>query len=181
MTVLTEKLTRSQTDSAESHFEALFLQHYDRVYRLLYRLVGERGEAEDLAQEVFWQLYQHPPRRADSNVAAWLYRVALNTGYNALRQQRRRARWDKWLLPEDNDDLSQQVEAHAEVAAVRRAFSRLAARDVQLLLLRQMDMSYADLAEVCQVSPTSVGALLARAAKAFRAAYLAETKEERHV
>lgn len=180
MSLLTEKMSVPAVDNhVEADFEALFLQHYDRVYGLLYRLVGERSEAEDLAQEVFWQLYRQPPRQADdSNISAWLYRVALNKGYNALRSRRRRWRWNWWLLPETSADPTQEADARAEVVQVRRALSRLPQRDVQLLLLRQMDFSYADLAQVCQVAPTSVGALLARASRAFRTAYLAETREE---
>lgn len=179
MSVLTEKMSvQAGNEQAEADFEVLFLQHYDRVYGLLYRLVGERAEAEDLAQEVFWQLYRRPPRQADSNISAWLYRVALNKGYNALRGRRRRWRWNWWLLPETSADPVQEAAERAEVAQVRRALSRLPQRDIQLLLLRQMDLSYAELAQVCQVAPTSVGALLARAARAFRAAYLAETREE---
>jgi RNA polymerase sigma-70 factor (ECF subfamily) len=49
--------------------------------------------------------------------------------------------------------------------------ARLPERQVQLLLLRQMDLSYAELAEVCEVAPGSVGTLLKRAAHAFRQAY----------
>ena len=73
-------------------FETLFQRHYDRVYGILFRLVGERGEAEDLAQEAFLRLHAHARRRrnSDDNVSAWLYRVATNLGYNALRDRRRR-------------------------------------------------------------------------------------------
>ncbi len=45
----------------EAEFEALFLQHYSRVYGVLYRLVGNKTEAEDLALETFWKLWDQPP------------------------------------------------------------------------------------------------------------------------
>jgi RNA polymerase sigma-70 factor (ECF subfamily) len=54
---------------------------------------------------------------------------------------------------------------------VRRALRRLPERQTQLLLLRQMGLSYAELADACGVAPGSVGTLLARAASAFRKAY----------
>src|SRR5689334_19996814 len=71
-------------------FEELFLRHYDQVYRVLYHLVGSREEAEDLAQETFLTLYHQPPSLPGGvALVAWLCRVALNRGYNALRGQRR--------------------------------------------------------------------------------------------
>ena len=58
--------------------------------------------------------------------------------------------------------------------AVRKALARLPKRDVQLLLMRQMGFSYAECADACNVAPSSVGTLLARAAKAFEKVYKEE-------
>jgi len=59
---------RSFTQTGEartvaSDFDALFLAHYDGVYRLAYRLAGTREEAEDLAQEAFLRLHRTPHLR----------------------------------------------------------------------------------------------------------------------
>ena len=62
----------------EAAFETLFRRHYALVYGIVYRLAPD--EADDLAQEVFLRLYRRPPRAGDSNLAAWLYRVAVNVG-----------------------------------------------------------------------------------------------------
>ncbi len=166
-------LDRAARGDSES-FAALFRRHYDRVYGILFRLVGERAEAEDLAQEVFLKLDAHAHRRrGEDNVSAWLYRVATNMGYNALRNRRRRREWEVFLAPE----VTGQNEAEAalvrrqERAAVRDALARLNERQAQLLILRQMEFSYAECAAVCDVAPGSVGTLLARAAQAFRQAY----------
>ena len=145
---------------------------YDRVYGILFRLVGERGEAEDLAQEVFLRLHAHARRRNyDDNVGAWLYRVATNLGYNALRDRRRRWQRDVYLLPVESGDTEADVARREERRAVRAALARLSERQAQLLILRQMEFSYAECAAIVGVAPASVGALLARAARAFRQAY----------
>lgn len=161
-------------------FDTLFYRHYDRVYGLLFRLVGNRAEAEDLTQEVFLKLYQQRFKRGrNHNVGGWLYRVATNAGYNAVRGRRRRWQRDTVLLPDPSDqppDPAEQAAQRETRRIVRRALARLPQRQVQLLLLRQMEMSYAELAEVCDVSPGSVGTLLRRAADAFRNAYLEEVK-----
>lgn len=156
-------------------FDALFRRHYDRVYGLLFRLVGNRVEAEDLTQEVFLKLYHRPLHgNREHNVGAWLYRVATNMGYNHIRGRRRFWQRNVVLVPEENSRQNDPAERAAERetrAAVRAALARLPERQVQLLLLRQMGLSYAELAEACEVAPGSVGTLLARAAEAFRKAY----------
>jgi RNA polymerase sigma-70 factor (ECF subfamily) len=178
--LLLERIRQGDTAS----FETLFYRHYDRVYGLLFRLVGSRGEAEDLSQEAFLKLYHHAfdqrPRlknpfkqEREQNISAWLYRVAMNLGYDALRSRGRRQQRDTLLVPDAQGapGAEQEVERWEERAAVRAALAKLSKRQVQLLLLRQMDFSYAECAAVCDVAPGSVGTLLARAARDFRQAY----------
>ncbi|MEM7117323.1 MAG: sigma-70 family RNA polymerase sigma factor [Chloroflexota bacterium] len=176
---LLNRLSQGDTDS----FETLFARHYDRVYGLLFRLLGNRSEAEDVAQEVFLKLYDHAFSQERSfwqrsfqkehNLSAWLYRVATNAGYNAVRGRKRRWQRDTVLLPDSAGMPGPDVilERAEQATAVRVALAQLPPRQTQLLLLRQMDLSYAELAEACDVAPGSVGTLLRRAAKAFRKAY----------
>lgn len=157
-------------------FETLFHRHYDRVYGILFRLVGSKAEAEDLLQEVFLRLYQRPPHDSERehNVSAWLYRVATNIGYNAIRGRKRQWQRNTILVPPESDPLAspeRQVESAETAAAVREALTQLAPQQAQLLILRQMGLSYAELANACELNVNSVGTLLARAARAFKFAY----------
>ena len=157
----------------QASFEALFHRHYNRVYHLLYRLMGNREEAEELAQEVFIKLYQRPLRRGD-NVGGWLYRVATNMAYNALRSEKRRGRREDAVAAEtplSAPSAAAEYQRRASRQAVRETLTRLTPRQGQLLLLRQMGFSYKELAELLGVSPNSIGTLLARAERAFRKAY----------
>jgi RNA polymerase sigma-70 factor (ECF subfamily) len=157
----------------ETSFEVLFHRHYPRVYGLLVRLLGDTAEAEELAQETFIRLYQRPLRQGD-NVGGWLYRVATNLGYNALRSTRRRDQREQAVMAEmplTAPSAAAEAERRALQVAVRAALARMKPRDGQLLLLRQMGFSYRELAEALDVSPNSIGTLLARAEKAFVKAY----------
>jgi RNA polymerase sigma-70 factor (ECF subfamily) len=178
--LLLERIRQGDTTS----FETLFYRHYDRVYGLLFRLVGNRVEAEDLTQEAFLKLYRHAfskrpftkPKRGpakEQNISAWLYRVATNLGYDTLRRRRRSQERDTLLVPDPlgSPGAEKEVEQRERQAAVRAALVRMPQRQVQLLLLRQMGLSYAECAAICDVAPGSVGTLLVRAAKAFREAY----------
>jgi len=161
----------------EACFEALFERHYDMVYGVLFRLAGTRAEAEDLAQEVFLKLYMRPLRSAE-NVAGWLYRVAVNTGYNALRSGHRReqreqaAARDQEHPPTPETEVS-RVELQREV---RVALEKISPRAAKMLLLREMGFSYQELADIVDVAPGSVGKLLARARQSFEKAYRGSTQ-----
>jgi len=155
-------------------FNTLFLRHYPTVFGLLYRLVGD--EVDDLAQETFLRLYRRPPRDPESSVRAWLCRVALNLGYNALRAARRRTGYEA-LSGYEGPAVAPEAAAPAadERRQVRRALARLKQRDASLLVLRYGGASYREIAETLGVAPTSVGTLLRRAEAAFERAYGAIT------
>lgn len=181
MTTMLEHLPDQQLLQLLDHgdlvsFETLFHRHYNRVYGILFRLVGSRAEAEDLLQEVFLQLYQRPPRdkEREHHVGAWLYRVATNIGYNAIRGRKRQWQRNTILVPPESDPQAnpeRQVESAETAAAVREALAQLTPEQAQLLILRQMGLSYAELASACELNVNSVGTLLARAARAFKFAY----------
>ncbi|MBC7236497.1 MAG: sigma-70 family RNA polymerase sigma factor [Chloroflexi bacterium] len=158
-------------------FEMLFHRHYQRIYRLLYRLVGD--EADDLAQETFLRLHRRPPREPDTDLEAWLYRVAINLAYNALRSRRRREHYrDLWAALADvlgrhrtTPEPGRELERRQEAAEVRGILAALGARDAGILALRYSGLSYQEIAGTLGVAPGSVGTLLARAERRFKAAY----------
>ena len=179
MTVTTDEINRDNARSQidQTAFEAAFHQHWPKVYGVIFRLVGERAEAEDLALEAFWRLYRRAPRLIpDGNLGGWLYRVATNLGFNALRARRRRGAYEqqagKWTL-EDNAGLDPSLEAerNEERKQVRIALGRMKPRSARLLVLRHSGLSYAELAEVLKVAPSSIGTMLARAEEQFEEHY----------
>ena len=177
---LLERTSRGDSDA----FERLFHRHYSKLYGLVFRLVGNRDEAEDIVQDVFIKLHQRPPSRSKSslgdqgqeahNVGAWLYRVATNTAYNTIRARQRLWERNRVLVQDERDrpdGPEKLAESGDDVRRVRSALARLSPQQGQLLLLRQLGLSYAELAEACEINPNSVGKTLSRAADAFRKAY----------
>jgi RNA polymerase sigma-70 factor, ECF subfamily len=153
-------------------FDELFLRHYSAVYRVLYRVVSNVQEAEDLAQETFTALYRQPPRlNGPDALGGWLYRVAVNRAYNALRSKQRLERRLVWAEPEQQGNPQDEYLRREERERVRAALTRLPERTAKLLLLRYAGLSYAEIAGALDLAPTSVGTLLARAERAFEAAY----------
>jgi len=156
--------------------EAAFRQHWSRVYGVLFRLVGDGDEAEDLALEAFWRLYRRSPALDENKLGGWLYRVATNLGFNALRSRRRRQHYEgqagaSALEQGKPIDPAQAVEQTQERQRVQIALGRMRPRSARLLVLRYSNLSYAEIAEAIGVAPGSVGTLLARAEAEFERHY----------
>lgn len=156
-------------------FEAIFNEHWTKVYGVLFRLVDDRPEAEDLALEAFWRLYSHPPRTGD-NLEGWLYRVAANLGLNALRARKRRAGYEQQagqetLVLSHIPDPAEEAERAEQRGMVQAVLVRLKPRAAQALVLRHSGLSYAEIAAALRLPASSVGTLLARAEKEFEKTY----------
>ena len=153
-------------------FDALFATGYRRLARLLYRVTGDFGRAEEAASEAFWRLYCKPPA-ADTNIDGWLYRTGLRLALDQLKKDRRRARYEAlgslFGLAASPHQVLEQTE---ERARVRQVLGTLKTEQVALILLRAEGLSYAELAVALRVKQGSVGTLLARAEEAFRKEYV---------
>src|SRR5579884_1803213 len=72
-------------------YEELVSRHAQRVYSLVYRVVGDRQEAEDISQEVFLKVYHGLPKfDQQASFSTWLYRIATNSALDALDKVKRR-------------------------------------------------------------------------------------------
>lgn len=170
---------RSTNSAQENDFDAFFQQHWERMCTAVFTLTGDWHEAEDLVLEAFLRLYQKPPQE-EQNLVGWVYRVAINLGLNALRARKRRQAYEVQAAqgleleagtPEENLDPALVLERRQQRQQVQEVLAEMKPRSATLLLLRYADFSYADIAAVIQVSPSSVGALLVRAEKEFEKKY----------
>jgi RNA polymerase sigma-70 factor, ECF subfamily len=162
-------------DSSE-RFDALFHTHYVRVVGVLCRLMGDRAQAEEIAADAFYKLVRQPVEADHESLTAWLYRVAINAGLDAVRSNARRRRREEAAggvganVPEGALDRLLTEERRERV---QRVLAALKPRDAQMLLLRSDGMSYRDLAAALGIQPGSVGTMLARAEQEFERRYRA--------
>jgi RNA polymerase sigma-70 factor (ECF subfamily) len=166
-----ERKSASEQAAANAALEAALKEHWERVYRVLFGLVGDRFEAEDLALETFWQMHTTSPDLND-NLGGWLYRVATNLGLNALRAQRRRQSYEgqagsQVLEQQAPANPADEAEKRIDREQVRAVLGTMKDRDVQLLVLRHSGFAYAEIAAVLEIAQGSVGTLLSRAETEF--------------
>jgi RNA polymerase sigma factor (sigma-70 family) len=177
-------LETSQAESDSQDFESLFGEYWAYVYRILKRLVGDPAEAEDLALETFFRLYQRSPFKEDGfQLGGWLYRVATNLGLKSIRSYKRRERYEieagRFALEEAPETRPAVIHEQAERQDLaRQALAKMNERNAQLLTLRYSGLSYKEIAGSLGLSPTSIGPLLVRAEREFEAYYRALAQEE---
>lgn len=161
--------------------ETLFRTHYPRLAGMLARLTGDRGQAEEIAADVFHKLSRRPALLTGTDdLTAWMYRVATNAGFDALRaNSRRRKREESAGVNEIHaaapDNALDEMLREERRSRVRAVLGAMKPREAQLLLLRSSGLPYRELAQTLGIQPGSVGTLLARAEaefeRRFRARY----------
>lgn len=164
----THPVTSRSSEMTEG-FERLFASEYQRVVAIAYRVLSDRAESEDVAQEVFLAFHQKHSPVADY-AAAWLHRAAWHAALNRLRGRKRRERRE--LASLNNEAVSTDVQSIVEKAEDRRlltdAMRRLPARSAAVLALRYSGLSYAETAAALGVGVGQIGTLLRRAEARLR-------------
>ena len=173
-----------QAGSYSPEFEALFKENWPFVYRLLYRLVGDPAEAEDLALETFFRLYQHHPSpQNEFNLGGWLRKVATNLGLHSIRSFKRRERYEmsagKGALEEMPENRPAEILAQEEERRLARlALAKMNKRQAQLLILRHSGLAYKEIAQTLGLATSSIGPLLLRAEREFEKQYRVLAQEK---
>lgn len=167
----------------EAAFETLVRRHQDRLLGVCQRLLGDREEARDAAQEVFLKAFRKAGSyRPRGKVYTWLYRIAVNHCLNRLRR-RKVVRFlslgalggadDEAALPPDRADPADPapdpeaaLEARRRWAATRRAIDRLPESQRAVLVLAKFEgLAYREIAQVLGIT---VGAVESRLFRAMR-------------
>jgi len=160
-------------------FEMLVRRHERRVFSLVYRMLGNRQEAEDVAQEAFLALHRHGHRfRGDARFSTFVYRVAANAALNRRRSLgRRRAReealaqrqdagQDLPSTPRDPEDAASGVEVQARVQAALLGLPN----DLRMaVVLYDIEgQSYGEIAQELRIPEGTVKSRIHRARNALR-------------
>ncbi len=171
MNAQTDAVDDLTTGRATFDFEATFRAQYERIARVIARVVKDRARAEELAVEVFLKLWRNPQAQG-GNVRGWLYRAAVRIGLDELRRSTRRARYERLVGLIRRVPTPENIRGAAErQERIRRVLAAVEPRQAELLVLRSHGLSYEELASALDLNPASIGTLLSRAQQAFRKEY----------
>lgn len=140
-------------------------KHAPRLHALAMRMLGDRPEAEDVAQEAMLRLWRIAPdwREEGAAIGTWLYRVASNLCIDRLRRRRERP---TDAVPETTDPApgaAARLQAEDRAVALHAALATLPDRQRLAVVLRHFeDRSNPEIAEILETSTEAVESLLAR-------------------
>ena len=158
-------------DQSPQTFRAIVERHQARVFSIAFRILGESGAAEEVAQDVFLELHRNLSRMAsEEHVTAWLRRVACHRATDALR--RRAVRGDM-AAEEYQDGMALRPVVRDFMPLMNRVEQLLltlppAQRSV-MLLRYQEDLEPEDIALELKMPLATVRSHLQRAVKMLRA------------
>ena len=152
----------------EDAFEELVKRYERPVLNTIYRYVGRTAAAEDVAQDVFFKVWNriHTFKRR-STFSTWLYRIVANQCLNFREKRaRRRAEPLNDSVPDDRADLEGRYEREKTSRVVREAVDDLPAKQRLALVLSTFERRpYGAIAGIMRVSLPSVESLIFRARK----------------
>ena len=160
-------------------FEALVEQFQDKIVNTCYGFVQNAEDAEDIAQEVFIEVYKSVNNfRAESQLSTWIYRIAVTKSLDFIRKKKRKKRWDSLkrvfgmesvaerLPSSTKQNPDAQVENEERRIILNTAIASLAENQRIVFTLHKFEgLSYKEIADVMDTSLSSVESLMHRAKK----------------
>ncbi|HKF39763.1 MAG TPA: sigma-70 family RNA polymerase sigma factor [Candidatus Acidoferrum sp.] len=169
----------------EASFELLLHRYRTPLVNFLYRMVRNREQAEDLAQEVFLRVYRAREDYVPSaKFTTWLFRIATNLALNSVRDTRYRKLevsidapisetedGDERTLdiPEKHPNIEQHLVEDARRKMIRHAIDKLPEKQrAAVLLHKYQELDYAEIAKILACSESALKSLLFRAYESLR-------------
>ena len=142
-----------------------------RVLAQATRMLGNRTEAEDVAQDAMMRLWKIAPdwRQDEAQVSTWLYRVVANLCTDRLRRRRGTVGLDAVDEPADAaPSVADRMQHQARMLALSEGLAALPDRQAQAVALRHLEgLSNPEIAQIMDISVRSVESLTARGKRAL--------------
>jgi RNA polymerase sigma-70 factor (ECF subfamily) len=163
-------------------FEILVNRHQTSVLNLIYRFIGDRTQAKDLAQEVFIRVWQAAKTyKPEAKFTTWIYRIVTNVCFNELKSARRRKWFSFHRSDEDGENTIEETLSDGAPSAEDLLLEKERSRQISdalqslpdnqrmaLVLKRYDDLSYAEIAKIIGCSVSAVESMLVRAKRTLQ-------------
>lgn len=177
------KLVRALRARDEDAFTELVRVYQHKVFNVTYRILGDRHEAEDVAQEVFISVFKHIEQfRGDAKFSTWIYRIATNHARNRIKYLGRRQRKQHQDIEDtpEGDVLDnplgehvprpdRQVQAQQLELIIKEGLEALRPEHREIIVLRDIEaLSYQEISEITGLAEGTVKSRLFRARVALK-------------
>lgn len=171
-------------DDRRLSFDQVHRKYHTKIYNVVYRLVGNETDAEDLTSETFLNAYRAWDRfRGDARVYTWLYQIAVNNCKNRFKQRDRQREREPFSLDDgidtDSGELGREVADWRNapeqmlldkefLQQLQKAIDALPDDYRTVLVLDMEDLSYEEIARILNLSVPAVKTRLHRARNRVR-------------
>lgn len=176
------RLLRGLRAGIEPAYEELISRYQQPVYSMVYRLLGDQGDASDVVQEVFLKVFRSVGSfRERSSLRTWIYRIAVNEAHNHRRWFSRHKKREVAIDHESGEQRTYDITPDPGPSPFDRALDR----ETHMLIEKALDeispvfrtavilrdiegMGYEEIADVLQISLGTVKSRILRGREALR-------------
>jgi len=170
----------------QQSFELLLQRYRTPLVNFLYRMVRNREQAEDLAQEVFLRVYRaREDYEPSAKFTTWLFRIATNLALNSVRDHRYQKleismdapivadaeEGDERMMEvaDEHPDIEQHLVEETRKKMIRHAIQKLPEKQrAAVLLHKYQELDYVEISKILQCSESALKSLLFRAYETLR-------------
>ncbi|HTO92759.1 MAG TPA: sigma-70 family RNA polymerase sigma factor [Bacteroidota bacterium] len=165
----------------QSAFRAIVERYQDRVYGTCLNMLQDREDAEDIAQEVFLEVYNSLRSfRREAKLSTWIYRIAVTKSLDLIRRRKRKKRFahvQSLFAPHAEEPAGEAQEAHPDVRLEEEERGRILMRHIDrlpesqraaLLMFTSDGLSYQEISDVLRTTVPAVESLIFRARRTLR-------------
>jgi RNA polymerase sigma-70 factor (ECF subfamily) len=172
-------LQKSGMTSKDELFKSLVAEHQEMVINTCYRFVFNREDAEDLAQDVFVELFRSLEQfREEAKLSTWIYRIAVTKSLDHLRRVKRKKRFSSLkriigvtdpaeeIAAPGNENPADALAGNERAEILQEALNSLPdSQKTAFLLSKQEGYSQQEIADILKTSVSAVESLVHRAKK----------------
>lgn len=152
-------------------YQEIIIRYQNKIRSYLYRLVGDREDAEDLSQEVFLKAYQNLQGfDLSKRFSPWIYRIAHNEAVNFLKKKSRfkLISIDASEFLQNTLGFSQKIEENIikdeEIKNLKSNIDKLPIKYKEVIILKYFEeKSYEEISDILRLPVNTVGTLINRA------------------
>lgn len=168
---LVEKVKNGDIDAFEKIIEA----YESKVFGVIYHMINDKNEVEDIAQEVFIKVYKNLHKfQGNSSLYTWIYRITVNLCLDVIKSKKKVIYLDDTIKTEDgeidrelpsNEKTGEEIYEEKELKDImRKCISKLPEKQRAMVILRDIKgLSYEEISEITNIKLGTVKSQINRA------------------
>lgn len=184
-----ELIIKAKSGDLEA-YEKIIKLYEKKVFNIIYYMVKDENQIEDIAQEVFIKIYKNLHNfKGNSSIYTWIYRITINTCIDTLKKHKKVIYLEDTIKNKDGEETKLQLEDNSKLPneivedneikeKLIKCIRKLPYEQSTIIILRDIKgFSYMEIAEILKLNLGTVKSKISRA----RSALKEELEKERNI